>query len=242
VVAITSGAALLAASAVAGCTPSPSDAVADATPAATEAPEPLPLEDAALEPGRYVASVVDGRTYSVLPVLTVPDGFSSFDQGSAVADWGSDITDARVVWMWDVVNAYTHPCEAGAYAQPVGPSVADLATALAAQPLRDGAEPVPVSLGGYDGLYLELTVPDGTDIAACPFGRFSLWEGRWQQSPGQVNKLWILDVDGDRLVVDAAHGPDVSPEAVQEMDDMVDGITFTAVRPPGTPSRGERTP
>ncbi len=95
---------------------------------------------------------------------------------------------------------------------------------------RAGTEPVPVTVGGYDGLYVELSVPDDIDVAACPGGVFPMWQGRWQEHPGQVDMVWIVDVEGQRVVFDASHMADASPEQVNHLKDMVTTATFAPAR------------
>lgn len=186
-----------------------------------------------LEPGRYLA-IVGGGPHPLVPVLTVPDGFRAVGEFGVLA---GSFTEGRLVWVWDIAGVYTHPCDAGNVPEIVGPSVADLASALAAQPLRDGTPPVPVSIDGYRGLYVELSVPDGIDINACFDGQFDSWtEGadndaswRWLQEPGQIDMLWILDVDGDRITIAAAHGPAASQESVEELERIVTTARFVPV-------------
>ena len=131
--------------------------------------------DSPLDPGRYVVSVVEADSAPVLPVLSVPEGYQVIEGGVGVHADGL----ARYLWVWEVDSVFAHPCDANA--EPVGPSVADLGEALAAQELRDGTDPVPVTVGGYDGLYVELSVPDDVDASACPSGVFHLWPGRAQR-------------------------------------------------------------
>ena len=58
--------------------------------------------------------------------------------------------------------------------------------------------PVDVTLAGYSGKYVELQVP--ADIAACD--QYRPWEPwYYAQTPGERWHLWILDVDGVRVVV-----------------------------------------
>ena len=88
-----------------------------------------------------------------------------------------------------------------------------------AQPLRNATEPIDVTIDGYHGKRLEWSVPDDVDVTACdvrdPGGEptFESWTGagwssdRYQQGPGQVDRLWIIDIDGARLVIDAQFMP-----------------------------------
>lgn len=213
---------------------SPSD-VSPSEPIVTDAAAPSQVPaDSPLDPGRYVVSVADASSADagnavppLLPVLSVPEGFQSL--GFGIGAFGVRTPDfERYVGVWDVPRVYPHPCDA--ISEPVGPSVADLANALAAQPLRSGTDPVPVTVGGYDGLYVELSVPAEVDVSACPSGVFSLWPGRAQHVQeilGQVDMVWIVDVDGQRITFDAAHMPNVSPDKVAELKNIVTTATFT---------------
>jgi len=49
---------------------------------------------------------------------------------------------------------------------------------------------------------------------------------RYQQGPGQVDELWILDVDGQRLVIDATHMPVTSMADVAELHSILRTIRF----------------
>jgi hypothetical protein len=107
-----------------------------------------------------------------------------------------------------------------------GPTVGDLATALEAQELRNATAPTGVELDGHVGRFLEWSVPSDmvvhgdANFQGCDvfpgnghrdfvswFAHGSTQNDRYQQVAGQVDKLWILNVDGQRLVVDATYSP-----------------------------------
>jgi hypothetical protein len=50
---------------------------------------------------------------------------------------------------------------------------------------------------------------------------------RYHQGPGQVDRLWILDVDGKRLVIDAFYMPEATGEEIAQINEIVDSIRFT---------------
>jgi len=220
------GGAVLAATTLGGCTAeAPLTAPSSAATGAGVRPQALPSAGQ-VEPGVYAFEVDRAPAGSPVPLVSVPEGFTSVKNGFGVrsGNWVTD--DARVLTAWDIDSVYTHPCEAGASAAPVGPTVQDLADALAAQPMRSGTDPVPVTVGGHDGLYVELSVPD-IDLSACPGGYFNSWPGRYQQVPGQVDMLWVLDVDGQRLVLDASYAAGVEGQQLAELKDMVTTATFS---------------
>ena len=49
---------------------------------------------------------------------------------------------------------------------------------------------------------------------------------RYQQGPGQVDRLWILDVEGHRLLVDANYTPAATEQDRTELADVVNSIVF----------------
>jgi hypothetical protein len=201
------------------------------TPSHTAPPEQavrlweLP-QSSQLDPGRYVLAVdsEDGSSPPQVPVLSVPNGFEGIEGGRGVRTGDLE----RYVWVWETQWINSHPCKADSGIETVGLSVADLANALTGQPLRSHAAPIPVQVGGYDGLYLELSVPNDIDISACPDQQFRLWPGRWQEHPGQVDMVWIVDVEGQRIIFDASHEPTASPAEVAELKDMVTSASFAA--------------
>lgn len=223
-VAVASGALVVAAlaitTAVIGQTLPREVAPAEPSPSPTLA---LGSDETPVDPGLYAFPVLDASPGYRVPLVSVPEGFISAAEGV----WSGEIEadDGRVLFIWEINSVSSHPCEAGATAVPVGPTTADLAAALAAQPMRSGTDPVPVTVDGFDGFYVELSVPD-IDLAACPGGKFNSWPGRWQQAPGQVDMLWILDVEGQRMVFDASRSAGVDGQQLAELKDMVTTTTF----------------
>jgi hypothetical protein len=75
---------------------------------------------------------------------------------------------------------------------------------------------------------MELTVPAGIDLADCNGGEFRTWVhtmgGAMDLEPGQRDLLWIVDVDGSRLVIDAALGPDTTQQDRADRIQMVESI------------------
>jgi hypothetical protein len=200
--------------------------------------------DVPLEAGTYVFDFTRLDTpANPFPrvLITVPAGWSGF-RGFGV-DTLSD-TRFHFVSFWTVVDVYTNPCHwLGPKVHP-GPTVDELAAVLAAQPLRNATVPVAVTLGGYDGKYLEQSIPKGMAFSNCDKdpsdGQFYfeswtgdvLWDApydttdRHEQGPGQVDRLWILDVEGRRLVIDASYMPGATAQDKAGMQQVVDSIRF----------------
>jgi hypothetical protein len=113
-----------------------------------------------------------------------------------------------------------------------GPSVSGLASALAKQPLRHATTPTGVVLGGFHGKYLKWSVPTNINFDHCDEGYFESWTAsgwagdRYQQRPGQVDRIWILDLHGQRLVIDAFYLPQATKRDHAELQRVVDSIRF----------------
>ncbi len=104
---------------------------------------------------------------------------------------------------------------------PVGLTVDDFANALADHLLLEVTTPIDVTLDGYSGKYLDLQVP--SDISKCEVYR--PWEpGLFAQGPGHRWHLWILDVEGVRVVVESADYEGTTEEVQAELEAMVDSI------------------
>jgi hypothetical protein len=189
-------------------------------------PTPAALVGEALEAGTYRLTELPG---SISATITVPDGWHNI-QGFGVGK--EDVPDvsyaAVVLWPSDaeVAHVYADPCQwqDGFVDPPVGPTVDDLATALANQPQRGESVPVDVTIDGYQGKMIELSVPDDINFADCDDGQFHSWEGRFHQAPGQIDRIYILDVGGQRLLIDANFIPGTTEAALAEQQAVFDSI------------------
>jgi hypothetical protein len=228
------------------CGGSASDGSAEAPTAATtasrETPAPLGEGEEELEPGTHVVDLVaraqagTGRSdepprYHLPKIeITVPEGWFNHD-GWAMGK-GQNHRVIHVLF-YDVAEVYETPCKWAS--EPLvdpGPDVDSLASALARQPLRNATAPTDIELAGFRGKYLELSVPTEIDFDDCDEGDFRSWTARgwagvrYHQAPGQVDRIWILDVDGERLVVDAAYLPEATRQDRAELERVVDSIRF----------------
>lgn len=207
---------------------------------------PLAKGHQKLEPGTYVLD--PGRKAAALGLghpprfeITLPSGWFNFD------GWGlhkGPKPDSVFVTFWNVDRVYPTPCK-WQYEVMVdpGPDVDGLASALARQPLRNATAPSEIVLAGFRGKYLQWSVPSDIAFDAarpdralfpdCDEDTFQSWTGapgwasdRYQQAPGQVDRIWILDVDGERLVIDASYLPKATAEHRAELERVVRSIRF----------------
>ena len=163
--------------------------------------------------------------------ITVPTGWFNSD-GWAVSK-SAEMPPTIAVTFWDVDHVYPTPCNwKGKEMVDPGADVDGLASALANQPLRNATTPTDVTLGGLSGKYLELSVPKNIDFDDCDEGHFESWTAhgwatdRYQQAPGQVDRIWILAAKGQRLVVDAFYLVEATAEDKAELENVVTSIQF----------------
>ena len=95
--------------------------------------------------------------------------------------------------------------------------------------------PTDITVDGFHGKQVEFTVPDyatGESLDECADGgHFMVLEGvdtpgdgYWAQGPNQHHQLWILDVDGTRVVIGATWFPDTSAQDRADIDEMLSSI------------------
>ena len=146
--------------------------------------------------------------------------------------------------VWDVGRVPRNPCHWRGHLYVPGPTVDDLVAALTAQPMRNATTPIDVTLGGYRGRYLEWSVPPDmvvtgdADFAGCDVfpsnghrdfvSWFSNGGGgeRYEQVAGQVDRLWVLNVNGQRLVVDATYSPDTTQAQRDQLGQIAKSLRF----------------
>jgi hypothetical protein len=187
-------------------------------------------EDALLPAGAYGLTAYGGASNKVA-VVQAPEGFSRYD------DW-TFVTDEpfpHAMGYLTVDKVYSRPCAPTLRAQVAslvdpGPTVQDLADGLAAQPGVLTSDPVPVTVDGYHGVYLDYRLSRHSYSKACPEGELPILttqEGEWVLGePHERAAIWILDVDGERLVLSWVAVPGVTPAQTQQLTDMVTSAHF----------------
>jgi hypothetical protein len=217
------------ASAISATPPPPT---ADGTPATS--PSSLPqVGDGLLAAGTYLV----GYMLPARVTVTVPNGWEGF------ADWsvmkvGADparvaVGVDRIAWTYpDSCHWKDHPTD------QIGDSVDDLVASMEKHTERNVTAPVPVTIDGYSGQMVEWQVPDDVRFSDCDEREYrsyavSNWTGddvgiRYQQAPGQVDRHYILDVDGVRVVIGATHLSVASDAELAELQAVVDSITIDA--------------
>jgi len=195
---------------------------------------------APLEPGAYF---IDPDFDPSTPLRVMYD--------IAVEGWSMWIGGAKFsgeghvgVSITTVTNLVTDGCSDHFHADPpVGPSVDDLAIALEhLAPFQVTSPPEDVTVYGYSGTHMELTVPDlpvegsGDDLrfTACTGGQLKSWVAPFDTAPddafygytgsGYTEEFWILDVEGTRLMIAAGRSADSPQQDLEELRAILDSI------------------
>jgi hypothetical protein len=208
-------------------------------PAATASPEPpaslsptgppattwLPFSQL-LDAGTYGIDLTD--EFEPLRVsVTVPSGWSS--------DQTYDIYKGDVrLGPWTITHIYTDGCRPQDSLLEVGPSVDDLASALSALGPRVLEGPTATTIGGLDATLVRLTLAVDVDLSSCrdsegyrdwPDPGPNLAYGHWS-APGQIDDIYIMDLDGERLILVASYPGDAPAEALAELEDVMGSVEF----------------
>jgi hypothetical protein len=193
------------------------------------APSVPAMAEGELEPGTYVMKSLDADfDASHRITVDVPDGYEGSAEGDVVRKLGR--VSQTAVSIWVIGDVYGDACEWSSTLlnPPPVSSVDDLATALADQRGLRVSTLTDITLDGYAGTHMERTVPAGTNLDVCSGAEFRLWlatdGGQRYVDPGQHDLLWIVDVDGTPLVIDAAVGPGNSAQVRAELIEIAESI------------------
>jgi hypothetical protein len=194
--------------------PSPTSFAGEIIGVPAPAGEELPAgRNQPLEPGRHWVASGGWRVS-----FDVPRGWMGWEIGiTDAAEFGTGIGFWSVRYVWD------HPCRQSEVV-PTGRTVDGLVDALAGQPMRSATTPADVEVDGFGGKMLRIHVPEDVDFDDCYQRLFESWPGRYHQAPGQIDQIWVLDVDGARLVIDAWWFPQTTAAARAELFQIVESI------------------
>lgn len=153
---------------------------------------------APVEAGRHAVRVSESLLYQ----FDLPNDSDVF--GGEFLNPARGAGGDSIVWMTPA-NQRTalpvHPCR-DHDPMVVGPTVGDLASALNRQPYLTTTTPVEVTVGGVDGLFVKVNVPDDAEVSACQGGSVDIIsDTQGAEEAGIVDRMWILDIDGDRHVL-----------------------------------------
>jgi hypothetical protein len=201
--------------------------------------------DASLAPGRYrfvLQNVCDDPPLDCPaeatppPALgievTVPDGYKTFDGFPVIAvdkvdgTTGPDGGALALGWTNFWVGLNSDPCLQVGHVQPdiaVGPTVEDFVNAVVAHPELNVTQPTDAELGGHQGKFFTLTGP--SDISGCDNWR--PWDpGFFVQGEDNIWDVWVMDVDGFRVLTVTEYFPGTPDQVKSELRDIAESIRF----------------
>ena len=194
-------------------------------------------------------SPLEVETYFVEPVATdmqvfytIPaEGWMSWTGAFKFGPETDGPSSVVAFGILNVTNVVQDGCTGHvAVVPPVGPTVDDMATALAAlSPFVLTKPPSDVTVDGFRGKHLQLTVPDlelggsgdDTEFTDCTDGELWSYIGKplsfanhAYSHPGQSEEIWLLDVDGTRVMIGTFTSPGSSEGDIAELRSILDSI------------------
>jgi hypothetical protein len=230
--------------------PTPTTSPPGPTPSPSKSPSPSPsparIPDGPLPAGSYTAQPFAGpgglcagqagcidagaEDDSIRITFTVPDGwagiggtiFRAVENNSPPG--GAGLLFSRGPWLTPEL------CGAPVPDVATGTTVDDFVNALVEHPDLELTSPVDVTLAGYSGKYLELQAPaniatdqDNPRPSECAY--YFVWEpGIYAQGPNHLWHIWVLDVDGTRVVVRSDTYPETTAAVKGQLAAIVDSI------------------
>jgi hypothetical protein len=220
----------------------PLSAALSPRPSPTGLSGPSPTSGAAVYPPGYEIPPDDRQSLSVdgipfsfsVPTESWMPGIQDSDLlprslyiGKSVE--GGQAAEAVVFWTAFPNGVDADPC--GSLLSPeIGPSTSELAAAMSTAPGTDlFASPLDVTLGGHEAKLVVLTVRE--DLGCDP-GYFFTWPDEcWGEcwvftDPGDTISVWIVEVNGTRVVIEAETKAIADSELEQEVQQIVESIRF----------------
>jgi hypothetical protein len=192
-------------------------------------PDPITPVTLMGPPGRYAfATSFDGSIDVPYDIsFEIPAGYDpAFDL--AAFKKGMNETGVSVLAIGDV---YADACSwAGAEVEGIS-STQDVVEALASQRGVEVSTPTEVTMGGIEATYMERKVPVATNASDCDEGEFRVYTGldggpggRYINNPGQLDLLWVLDLAGVPVVIDASLEAGISASDRAEVERIVQSV------------------
>ena len=179
--------------------------------------------------------------------MVLPGGWAKATDGMYVKGRG-EAPAGMSLGAWSLRDVQVFPCRwsAGVVADPAlmtsaaGQAEAlagywgqdPLASAFSNSPIAPAAtRPSDTTFAGYPARYLETLIYLGFDFTQCDAGQLVLWHAtngdvRYGLGPGELHRLWVVDVNGSVVVIDAASYPGTSATDQAELQAILDSIAI----------------
>lgn len=209
---------------------SPSPGASASPPASRPTFVPSAAQDytwpTALHVGAYATSFAWNLPFAIS--FTVPAGWESRDVEVIKGDMTMAVELAS--------DLYDDPCATTPKVLDSGSSPQDFADALATIGSLDVGVPVTTTIGGRSAVSVTYSARAGV---SCVGEESRLWSSpAWMLLPvsplgppswplrAGAHRLWIIDIDGTRLLLDATAGSRSTPSAEAELQGVLDSVAF----------------
>jgi hypothetical protein len=214
--------------------PSPSPAP---TATLTALPSPSPSPAAAFpSPGPLAAgthrAVLEGVPFS----FSVRGSGWNVDEFHGIGRNKYGEADFVGLDFWDSApeSVYADPCAHTPLKPPPSPTASGLAAAVASIPGTDVVSgPSSIVVGGRPAQLVVLKIRE--DVGCDPHDAYLWYDDssggstggwRWAEGLGATYRVWIIDVDGKLIFIDAYTFKGASPEPGQAVEQVIDSIQF----------------
>lgn len=202
-------------------------------PSPTPSISPSASASASASPASLTTMTVDAPFPARITLRLGSDWVLWGDVGIAGKGWYKLSPDPPgiVFSIWTADNVFASPCgSTGGLEPPIGPGVHDLADALVGQPGTVVHADRPVTIDGFSGRYLDYTAD--YDVGNCNSGHLNRWTTvsssvSREALDGEHDEVWILDVDGQRIILDASDFPSTSEALRAELDAVIDTVRIS---------------
>jgi hypothetical protein len=200
----------------------------------------LPRNDGGVGgPGASASPEPSLRTSTVsIAIAGVPDGTPPTLTADLPAGWEAPspfvFGSANIHAFVSLVdNTYSDPCAHIQRAPKVGPTIADLATALGEIPGTTATDPIEATVGGNVATSIEVTLPASLP---CAPEQFYYWQDSpdadwWSLRPDERLRVWIVEAGGERIAIAARMYPITTEAEKAELQGIVDSIVFDTASP-----------
>ena len=222
-------------------------AACDAATPTTPPPTPVSSPTAMGDGRTHVLS--DSSDGGVGITVTLPGSGWSGEPGGWALETGPngfDPPDGAGIIAFTVDEefyVYGDPCKWSS-TRPDTPAttVDELVAALTDQRSRNPSAPEEITVGGYLGKKITLHVPDDgawrlnddqdLENSDCDEGNFATFgvagedPALFAQGPGEIDEVWVVDVDGRIAVMQGGYYADTAQHAVDELHAILSSATF----------------
>jgi len=187
--------------------------------------------------GRYtIGSGLKSRV-----TVQVPAGWSASADWVVIGPNGNALPGGMAVRFYSITNAFKDPrsISAGVFNPPIGPTAADLAAAIVADPAWAATQAVDVTIDGRLAKHLQFAVPASSGLGAD--GQFDMFGTAGNPDVygfalGQTFDLYIVDVGTERVVIDAFHYAGTSATDLAAQQAVIASIQLDPAQQGVTPS------